>query len=98
MKSDIFFFVATIATVVVAAFLAVAIYYLVRFLKKANRISDSVEDGIDQLKEGVKDQPFLNFLFKKKKTKKQKQHLVHIVTLAEMGVQLIQVINRQGYK
>jgi len=72
MKADIFFFVATIATVVVAAFLGVAIYYLVRFLKKANRISDSVEDGIDQLKEGVKDQPFLNFLFKKKKTKKQK--------------------------
>ncbi|MBP6926107.1 MAG: hypothetical protein KBB70_00230 [Candidatus Pacebacteria bacterium] len=72
MKSEVFFFVATIALVVVAALLSVAIVYLVKFLKKANRISDSVENGLEEMEERLKDQPWFHFLFKKRsKARKQ---------------------------
>lgn len=74
MKSEIFFFVATIAIILLTILFGIAAVYLVKFLKKVNRISDTVEDGINKIGERVKDQPWLNFLFKKrKKTGKTKE-------------------------
>jgi uncharacterized membrane protein YkgB len=67
MKADIFFFISSIGTIVLMALLAAALIYLVKFLKKVNKISDTVQDGIERLEEKVTDQPFLSFLFKKKK-------------------------------
>ncbi len=75
MKSDIFFFVATIATIVLVVLLCVAIVYLIKFLRKANKISDTVQDDIHKIEERIKDQPWLNFLFKKRNKKKTKSTL-----------------------
>lgn len=72
MKSEVFFFVATIALIVVAALLSVAIIYLVKFLKRANRISVSVENGLEEMEERLKDQPWFHFLFKKRKKARKK--------------------------
>ncbi|MEN9582058.1 MAG: hypothetical protein RL641_12 [Candidatus Parcubacteria bacterium] len=66
MKSEIFFFVATVALILLTVLLVAAFYYILRFLRKINRISDSVEDGVQNIKEKVKDEPLLGFLFKKK--------------------------------
>lgn len=69
LKSDIFFFIATLATIVITVFVVIAFVYLVRLLRKANKIGDKVENGINTVEENLKNQSWLSFLFKKSKKK-----------------------------
>lgn len=54
-KMDVFFVVATIATVVVAIALVVALVYAIRFLRTLNRIGDDIEAETDAIREDIHD-------------------------------------------
>lgn len=55
LKMDIFFVVATIATVVISTVLVVALVYAVRFLRTLNRIGDEVEEETLAIREDIGD-------------------------------------------
>ncbi len=73
LKSDIFFFTATLATIVITVFVVIAFVYLVKLLRKANRIGEKVESGVEAVENGIKSQSWLSFLFKKSKKKSEKR-------------------------
>ena len=50
LKMDIFFVVATIGFVVVAALLGIAIYYVIQLLRTVNRVATTVEEEAVALK------------------------------------------------
>lgn len=79
MKSDVFFFITSIAVILVAVALLVAIIYLIDVLKKASRVADKIESGVDEagkeihaFKENISESKIFNFLFQKKKTRHKK--------------------------
>ena len=53
LKMDVFFFVATIATAVIALIIAVALVYAVRFLRTLNRIGEEVEQEAHAIREDI---------------------------------------------
>ena len=55
VHADIFFFVTTIAVVVVAAVLAVALVYLVRILNDVKRIAEQVREETILFREDIHD-------------------------------------------
>ena len=84
-KSDIFFFITTIAVVLFTLFLIVGIYYLIKILddiryisKKAREGTDIISEDLSDLREKVKNNGakvsyFTNF-FKKMHNKKKRPH------------------------
>ncbi len=55
VHADIFFFITAIATVVIAAILAIALVYLIRILKNARYISDKLKVASDDLEKDFQD-------------------------------------------
>ncbi len=53
LKMDIFFVVATIAFAVVGILLAIAIVYLVRFLRTLDRIAENVEEETEAIRHDI---------------------------------------------
>jgi uncharacterized protein YoxC len=53
LKMDIFFVVATIASVVVALLFCAVLYYLARFLKTLDRIAGSIEEETDAIRKDI---------------------------------------------
>ena len=49
ISADIFFFVTTIALILITAFFIVALVYLVRVLKDASHISKKIRDESDEI-------------------------------------------------
>jgi len=61
LHADIFFFISSIATVILSILLAIALYYAIRILhdvrnvtEKIRKASDDLEHDFDQLRESVK--------------------------------------------
>jgi hypothetical protein len=54
-KMDVFFVVATAATVVVAVLLCVVLAYLIRFMRIVNRIGDSIEEETDMIRSDIQE-------------------------------------------
>ncbi len=54
LKSDIFFFVTTIAVVVISIGLLIAVFYLIKILKDIRHISDKVKEESDEIIKDVK--------------------------------------------
>ena len=52
-KMDIFFVVTTIAVIVVAVMLAIALYYIVRILRHVEHVSEIVSDEGDRMREDI---------------------------------------------
>lgn len=55
LKMDVFFVVATIATVVLATLLGVALAYAIRFLRTVNRIGESIEEEADMIRSDIQE-------------------------------------------
>ncbi len=79
VKADIFFFVTTIAVVLVSIFLGVALYYAIVALRKIRELCDMVEKNIDTTNEElkgiisrIKESFLFNLLFAKKTLKKKR--------------------------
>lgn len=53
MKADIFFFVTTIAVVVVTMGVSVALYYAIKILRNVRSVSDRIEEGSQALEEDL---------------------------------------------
>lgn len=81
MKADIFFFISSIATVVLVVLLAICFYYLSQTLRNFRDISDTLKKHvdrasghIDELSKKVEESPIFSFIFgKKRRTKKNKE-------------------------
>lgn len=78
VKADIFFFISSIAVVVVSAGLLVAGYYITRSLQRIERLAGRLEekmiDATDEVKEigeNIKESFLYNMIFKKKKKTKK---------------------------
>lgn len=54
-KMDVFFVVATLATVLVAALICITLAYLIRFLRTVNRISETVEEETDMIRGDIQE-------------------------------------------
>ena len=53
MKADIFFFITSIAVILVTVGVIVALYYLVRILRNVRDVTDRVEEGTKALAEDL---------------------------------------------
>ncbi|MFA6273747.1 MAG: DUF948 domain-containing protein [Candidatus Paceibacterota bacterium] len=78
LKADIFFFVSTIAVVILAIFLAILLYYAISAFRRIKLLVKKVEGNLDNVNEEVKEiiiqikESFLfNLFFPKKKQRKK---------------------------
>lgn len=55
MKADIFFFVTTIAVVVITAGIIFALFHLAQFLSTCNRIAKNIETSANEVSNDAKD-------------------------------------------
>ncbi|OGZ46636.1 MAG: hypothetical protein A3J54_01205 [Candidatus Ryanbacteria bacterium RIFCSPHIGHO2_02_FULL_45_13b] len=55
LQTNIFFFITAVTVVVVTIAFIVALYYLIRVLKSAQKISEIIEQGLYDLREDVTD-------------------------------------------
>ncbi len=76
LKSDIFFFISSVATVILTCLLIVVFVYLIRFLRTINRVGDMIEDAAGNLSEDacevvdrVKESTLFSMFFPKKRSK-----------------------------
>ncbi len=81
MKADIFFFISTIATIVLTILLVVCFYYLARTLKNFRDISDTLKKHvdrasghIDELSKKVEESAIFSFIFGKKRTSRKRKN------------------------
>ncbi len=77
MKADIFFFITTIAVVVLTVAILAALYYVVGAMKRLEAYADRIEDKlmdasveVREMGEDIRDSFIYNLIFKKKKRKK----------------------------
>ncbi len=54
MQANIFFFITSIAVVVLAILVGIAVYYLIKILKNFKEISDTLKGGVKNAKGEVK--------------------------------------------
>lgn len=84
-RSDIFFFITSIAVIIVTVLFAVAAFYVIRTLRNFYEISDSLNktvgdigEKIKNVKEWTKNNPLLGLIFGgfagRKKRKNKKTH------------------------
>ena len=78
MKADIFFFVTTIAVVVLSVAILYSLFYIVSAFKRleayAEKIERNMEDAsveVKEIGEDIRESFLYNFLFKKKKRNKK---------------------------
>lgn len=81
LKSEIFFFIASIFSVVMTIVLAVAGFYLIGILRNFHAISavfkkavDNADESLEEIAESIKNSMIFQFLFGKKKSKKSKKN------------------------
>ena len=80
IKADIFFFVATLATVLLSCGILFVLVYLIRALQSMEDLANKLADNVDKTGESVKDmvdevrESFIFSLLFKKKNKKSKGH------------------------
>lgn len=81
MKADIFFFISSIAVIVLTAGALVAEYYIVRSLQRIERFAERVEEKmyaaseeVQEIGSGIKESFIYNLIFKKKKRAKTTKH------------------------
>ncbi|MDP1706331.1 MAG: hypothetical protein Q8L36_00745 [bacterium] len=81
LKSEIFFFIASTATVVMMIILTVAGFYLIGILRNFHAISavfkkavDNADESLEEIAERIKNSLIFQFLFGKRKSKKSKKN------------------------
>jgi hypothetical protein len=79
VKADIFFFISSIATVIITILLSVVLYYFIRAGKNLHKLSESLqerfadsEEFVIELKERLEDNPVFRFFFPPARRRKKK--------------------------
>lgn len=74
IKADIFFFISTIAVIVLIVFIATTFYYVIKILKNVRDSTDALKDEIraagqkvSEIEKEIADSFIFKFLFTKKK-------------------------------
>ncbi|MDQ3076035.1 MAG: hypothetical protein M3Q34_02810 [bacterium] len=74
LQADIFFFITSIAVVVLVILVSIALFYLIRILRDVSYITDTVRQGVDnasthieELVDRIMENRFFSFIFRKKK-------------------------------
>jgi len=77
LKSDIFFVISSIATIIITLVILIAGIYFIKIMRNFYKISsqlkkftDNAEKGMEEIAEQVRQSPIFTFIFGKKKTKK----------------------------
>jgi hypothetical protein len=80
LKSDIFFFITSIAVVVLSVFLIIALFYVINILKDLKEVSTILHKGaidantkVRSLKEYFTNKSFITSLFKAKRQRKKEK-------------------------
>ncbi len=80
LKADIFFFITSVAVVVLTILVIVALVYFIKILRNVEDISKTVRDSVDNASSHVEellnklmDNPLFRFIFGKKKESKKKR-------------------------
>ncbi len=81
LKSEIFFFIASIFTIIATIVLAIASFYLIGILRNFHAISavfkkavDNADENLEEIAESIKNSLIFQFLFGKKKRKTNKKN------------------------
>jgi uncharacterized protein YoxC len=77
LKSEIFFFIASVSVCILTVVFLIALVYLIKILKdiekmtkKLKKTISNAEESLSEIGERVTDSPLFNFVFGKKKNKK----------------------------
>lgn len=77
MKADIFFFISSIAVIVLTVGVLIGLYYVTRSLQRLERLAKRLEEkmyaateDVQELGEGIKESFLYKLIFKKKKRAK----------------------------
>lgn len=80
VHADIFFFVTTIAVIILVVLLSIALIYFIQILRNFRDISNTVRKGVDHasthiedLMESLENNMIFRFLFRKKKKRKKEE-------------------------
>lgn len=76
IHADIFFFIATIATVIFTVLISIALCYLISILRSVKQATDIIKDKVETVNENLEaiqkkvvESSIFNFIFSKKNTK-----------------------------
>jgi hypothetical protein len=74
LQSQVFFFISSVGFVVLWILTAIFLFYLIRITRTFSRITDKIEDNINEIGdttkemlEDLRDSALFNFFFRKKK-------------------------------
>jgi hypothetical protein len=80
IKADIFFFISSIATIIITIVLLVAGFYFIKILRDFHKISsilrkmtENAEEGLSEMAEHVRQSPIFTFIFGKENKKKKEK-------------------------
>lgn len=80
IKADIFFFISSIATIIITIVFLVAGFYFIKIIRNFYKISnilrnatENAEDGLKEMGEHVRQSPLFTFFFGKEKKSKKKE-------------------------
>jgi hypothetical protein len=78
LRSDIFFFITSIAVIIISVALLIALYYFIRILINFHKIStilknyaENTETELKDIGHHVRQSPLFTFFFGKEKTKRE---------------------------
>lgn len=76
--ADIYFFITSVSVVLITFFILIFLFYMIRILRRFDRLSAKIEQGLGSASEGVLDMVdqvresfWFNFLFPKKRNKRK---------------------------
>ena len=78
LKSDIFFFISSISTILITVILVIFGFYLIKTMRNFSKISEQLKDTVDgathslvEVGDHIKESPMFSFFFGKKKRNKK---------------------------
>lgn len=80
LKANIFFFITTIAVVLLTLALLIAMYYIVKSLRRLAALAEKVEENLKdatvevrEMAEDMRDSALFNLVFRKRRKKRMKE-------------------------
>lgn len=62
IHADVFFFISTIALVIVTIALLIALFYIIKLVRNIERISESLKEGAEEVGEQIRDKGIASFV------------------------------------
>ncbi len=78
LRSDIYFFITSVAVIIITVFILVALFYFIKMLKNFYKIStilknyaEDTDNGLRDMGSHIRQSPLFTFIFGKEKIKKE---------------------------